>query len=157
MCYNTSKWYNLRPCSRGRGLVNICYVTFSVISGMGWIWSTNVEMHSVSSLAWDRFSQHRLRYIFCHCWHDTFWSTNVQMHFVPSVAWVGFRQHILRYILYPLWHGMVLFHTCWDTLHFLASMGWVWSHMLRYISCPRCKGRTSFTLVKVHLFYRTET
>jgi hypothetical protein len=55
----------LCPCWNGRDLVNKCLDVFCILAGMGWFWSTHVEIDSVSSLAWDAFGQHMLRYILC--------------------------------------------------------------------------------------------
>jgi hypothetical protein len=47
----------LCPRWHGKGLVNRCCYTFCVVAGMGWVWSTHVEIHVESSLAWDGFGQ----------------------------------------------------------------------------------------------------
>ena len=47
---------------RGRGFVNTCGDKFCVLAGMGGVYSKHVEIHCVSSLAWDGFGQHMFRY-----------------------------------------------------------------------------------------------
>jgi len=42
---------------------------FCVLTGMRLGWSTNVEMHYVTSLALDGFGQHMLRNVLCRRWH----------------------------------------------------------------------------------------
>jgi hypothetical protein len=57
----------LCPRCNGRDLFNTCCDAFSVFGVMGWFLSTHVEMHLVSSLAWDVFGLHMLRCI----WHPS--------------------------------------------------------------------------------------
>ena len=40
------------------------FETFYVLAGMGWVWSTQVEIHFVSSLSCAGFGQLKLRYIY---------------------------------------------------------------------------------------------
>ena len=112
------------------GFANTCWVTFSAISGIGWIWSTNVEMHFVTSLAWGKVSQHKLRCIFCHCWHDTCLST------------------LLRFILCPRWHGIGLVNISqlWNIFFVIVGMTPVCHQMLRCIFCPRWRNTCYDTL-----------
>ena len=96
---------SLRICWHGMGLCNTKWVTYCVFARMGWVWSTHVEMHFVSSLAWKGFGQYMLRCILCPPWHgidlvnissDTFCvlagmgrvcSTHVSMDYLSSLAW----------------------------------------------------------------------
>ena len=48
----------LCPSWHGRGLINTCYDTFSVLAGVGGVCSTRVEMHFISLLAWEGFVKH---------------------------------------------------------------------------------------------------
>ena len=57
--------YTLCLCRHGRGLVKTCRDIFCVLAGVGWVRSTHVKMHFVSSLSWDVYGQHILRQIFC--------------------------------------------------------------------------------------------
>jgi hypothetical protein len=52
-------------------------------------------------------------------WHRLGWSTQVDMLFVYPLAWEGIGQRML-------------YAFC-----VIASMGWVWSSVLRLILCPR--------------------
>jgi hypothetical protein len=45
-------------------LVNACGDAFCVLTGMGWVWSTHVEVYSVSSHM-GGFGQYMLRCILC--------------------------------------------------------------------------------------------
>ena len=47
------RWY-------GRGFANTCLDKFCGLAGMGVFWSTHVDIHFVSSLAWEVFGQHML-------------------------------------------------------------------------------------------------
>jgi hypothetical protein len=53
-----------------KGLVNSCWIAFYVLSGIGAVWSTHVETHILSLLAWDEFELHVLRCIFSIWLHD---------------------------------------------------------------------------------------
>jgi hypothetical protein len=119
----------LSPYWHGRGLLNTCWDTFCVLACMGGVWSTHMETHVVSSLAWDGFG-----------------ITKVEIFFVSSLAWDGFRQLTLRcilchlkfrYIFCPPWPGRGLFNICWYAFSVVAGLGVVCQHMLRYILCPR--------------------
>jgi len=143
--------YIFCPLWHGKCLVNTCRDTICVLFVMGGVFSTQVEIHFMSSRIWDRLSHHNLRYISCPCWHesslvntfrDTFrflagmggdafcvvacmervWSTHVEIHFVSLLARKGFCQHTSRYILCPRWHGRGLVNTCCDTFCVLAGM-----------------------------------
>jgi hypothetical protein len=85
------------------GLVNTFKGTIYVLSGMGWVWATKVEIHILSSLAWKRFGQ-----------------TQVEIHFVFLLAWEGFGQHMLRCIFCPRLHERGLVNTSRDTFYVLA-------------------------------------
>ena len=132
--------YILCPREHGKGLVKSCRDTFYVLSGMGWVWSVHVEIrllrdlvntywdtfyvfdgmelvwtlqveiHFVSSLAWDRFSQHMLRWCLYPCWHL-----------------MEFGQHMLWHIMCTRWNGRNLVNKCWNALWVVASMGMFWS------------------------------
>jgi len=92
------------------GLVYKFWDAFYVFPGIGWIWSTQVEILFVSSLSLERFCQHMLR---CIC-----------RFMLPCN---GLGQHILSYILYPPWHGMGFSNTSWDIFCVPADMGAAWS------------------------------
>ena len=116
-----------------------------MLAGMGWVWSTQVDMHFLCSMAWVGFSEHKLICILCASWdgmdlvntyRDAFrvlavmgrvCSTLIDMHIVCSLAWDGFGQQILRCIVCPRWHGMCLVNTCSDNVCELAGIEWVWS------------------------------
>ena len=86
---------------------------FLILAGMEEVWSTQVELHFVSPLAWDRLDQHK--YILCPSWHERGFvntsrhtiyvlagirgvgSTQVKIHFMSLLACEMFGQHILRY------------------------------------------------------------
>jgi hypothetical protein len=122
------------PTWHGRRLVYKCSDIFYVLADMGWVCSSHVEFSFVSSLAWKRFGQQKLRYILCNRWHRMGLATNVGIHFVSSRAWEVYVRHKLRYIFCH--HGWV-----WSThaeLQFLYSQAWegFGQHMLRYILFP---------------------
>ena len=64
------------------GLVNTYGETFCVLTSMGSFWSVHVEMHFVSSLAWDGYVPCMFRYFFVH----RYLATNVDMHFPRDMA-----------------------------------------------------------------------
>ena len=125
-----SSWGTFCVIAAMRGVFfNTCWVAFSDLAGLGGVWSTQVEMHFVSVLAWDGFGQHQLSYILFPHWHgiglvntswDPFcvlvgmgvvWSKHVDMHFLSSLAWEESGQHKARYILGPRWHEWCLVNT----------------------------------------------
>jgi hypothetical protein len=53
-----TRWDSLCLRWQGRGLVNTWWDAICVVTGAGGIWSTQVEMHFVSSMAWEGFGQH---------------------------------------------------------------------------------------------------
>ena len=112
----------LYPRWHGMGLVNECWDTFYVLDGMGRVWSTNVEIHFLSSLAllgfgqhnfrynlsflaWEEFVQHKFRYIYGPRFKGGVWSKEVEVHFVNMLALEGF------------------FNACWDAFYVIAFMG----------------------------------
>ena len=123
--------------------VNTSWDIFCVLVGMGWVWSTHVEMPSQSCLEWDLFGQHMLRCILCPSWNGWYlvyscwdtvivlagiggdWSTHVEMHYVFSLYWDNFDLYKSRYILCLCCH--------FDR---------VGQHKLSFILCPRwhCMG-----------------
>ena len=115
-----------------------------VLAGIWRISSTKFELHFVSSLSWEGFSQLMvkcnlcvlscmggvLRWIKCRCWLgrglvNTCW----------DAYWVLVGvQHMLRFILFPHWHGRS------DKPYFVSSLifeGFC-QQKLRYILCPLC-------------------
>ena len=73
-----------------------------VRAGIG-VWLSQIEIHFVSSLAWERFGQHKMRFIFMFSLFDGFaqqklrynfvfagleavWSTCVKINFVSSLT-----------------------------------------------------------------------
>jgi len=71
---------------------------FCVPAGMELVWIPQVVIHFVSSLAWERFSQHMLRWNLHPCWHL---STHVVIHYVSVLKWEVFGQHILKCNMIP--------------------------------------------------------
>ena len=171
-------WYILFPCSHGVGLVNKSWNIFCVLAemffffkkcweagmwlvclahvvyfpdGMRCVWSTQVEIHFVSSLAWEgfgqmlrfilrpcwhrKFGQHMLRFILCHRRLGIIWTTLVEMYFETSIARKGIGQEMLRYTLCPRW-------LTFDQHKFLSSLAWEYfaQNMLGSILCLRWHG-----------------
>ena len=89
-----------------RGLVKTCWGTFCVFSGIGWMWSTFVEINFASLHARELFIQHILRCIF----------------FV-LIGMGGIFPHMLRYNFYYLWHGRGSVNTSWGTLMWRDGFG----------------------------------
>ena len=121
--------YILRSLWFRMGLVNKCWDSFCVIVGIWGVCSTHVEMHFVSSLAWDGLGQ---------CMHgiEVFCSSHFEVHFVCSLAWVGFSEHKSICILCACWHGLSLCNTCWDEILLSLKCEGLGQHELRYILCP---------------------
>ena len=137
MCWNGR--YILCHHWHMRGLVNTYRDAFWVLAG---VWSTQVHIHFMRSLAWDVFDQHELRCILCASWlgmdlfntsWDTFWvlagmglvcPTHVAIDFLSVLAWDCFA------------------NTCLDSsshveMHFACSLIEFWKHKLRCILWPR--------------------
>jgi len=96
------------------------HVVMNFLDGMGWVWSSQVDLHFVCLLAWLGFR-----------------TSLVGIHFVSSLTWEGIVQNEMRFILGPRWHGMGLVNTCGDGVSVCAGMGGFGKHMLRYILCSR--------------------
>ena len=146
-----------------------CWYTFSVLAVMGWVWTTHVEIHFESLLAWEGFGQHMLMSLLSHRWHskgllytssDAFfvlagmgelYSTHVEIQIVSSLAWDGF--------------GHTCWGTCWvligmeevlsthDEIHFVSSLAWerIGQHMLRCNFVLDRMGSVCFTHVRYML------
>ena len=103
-----------------------------VLAGIGCVWSTHVEMHFVSLLAWGEFiyknftknlfETNFFEEIFLQQKMSTrkfsvlarmrcVWSSQVKIKFVSMLAWDGFGQHMVRFILCPRWYGRCLVNT----------------------------------------------
>jgi hypothetical protein len=67
----------------GMGLIKACKDAYSVLAGMGGVWSTQVELHFVSSLAWDES-------FFVLADMKGIWLTHVEINTVSSLAWEVF-------------------------------------------------------------------
>jgi hypothetical protein len=66
---------------------------------MGWVWSTHVEMHFVSALAWEVFGQLMLRCILFPRWHGlVMFLACLDAFLCNAYLEVGFGQQILRCI-----------------------------------------------------------
>ena len=88
-------------------------------------YSTHVEKHVESSLAFKDFGQHMFIYTLCSRRYrrglvitsgDAFgslagmgwvWSTRFEINFVSFRPRDGFGQYVLKCILFPRWHGRV--------------------------------------------------
>jgi hypothetical protein len=57
---------------------------------MGWVWSTRVEMHVMSSIAWEAFDQHMFKYILIPRWDEMCLANTCSDAFFAQVAWDGF-------------------------------------------------------------------
>jgi len=95
---------------------------------LGWVWSTHVEIHVETLLAFEVFVQDMLRYILfprryrrglVYKSEDAFcvlagmvriWLSYLEI-FLSSLAYKWFLQHVLRYILCLHWHGICLVNT----------------------------------------------
>ena len=141
--------YILCPCCHGRDLVKSSWDIFWVPAGMLCVWSAQVKIHIVSSMAWEGFGQHMLKCIcllvglggFGHLMLKCilcpmFWSTCVEIHFFvrwhvrsfDNTCWdynfVSPRCHgmglVIHFVSSLAWVGLV--NICWDTFCFLAGM-----------------------------------
>ena len=95
--------YMLCPPRHGRGLAKNVEMICS------YAWATRVEIHFASSLVWEGFGKHRMRWTFCSCW-------SIHM----------FGQHFFRYILFYCWHMRGFLKTHWDAVCVHTGIGWVW-------------------------------
>ena len=104
-------------------LVNTCWDAFYRLAGMVSICSTQVDMHFVSTLAFNDFGHTNWDAFRVLAGMGGVCSTHVEMHFMFLQTWVG--QHMLRFILSALWHVMDFVSSYWFCV--LAGMSWVWS------------------------------
>ena len=88
--------YILCPRCHGMSLIITCCDAFCVLEGIVGVWSVQVQMHFVFSLALERLVQYELRYIMGSCWHGRVSSTQVEIHFVCPRAWDGFGEYMQR-------------------------------------------------------------
>ena len=100
------------PSLSCKQFVNTGRNAFSVLAGMGGVWSTHVEINFLSSLAWDGFVRHMFDTLCVLADMGGVWSTHVEIHSVSVLACLGFGQHMLRCVLSPCWHGSGLDKTC---------------------------------------------
>ena len=137
--------YILSPPLNGRGLVNTRWDTFCFLAGTGRFFSTQVEMHFVSSPPWEEISQSKFWYILMYIlylrWHGTVitcyealyvlsaiggdYSKQVVLSLVNSTCCIGGSIYKLKYILSPCWIHSCLVNTSWDKFRVFACMGWV--------------------------------
>jgi hypothetical protein len=140
-----------------KGLVNSNIDTCCVLGGMGSVWSTQVDMHYLFSLALEGYVQHMFGCIFCLLWHgkclvntnwdkyfvlagsEWVWSTHFEINSISSWPCEEFGQHMLRCIYLLAGMGLV-----WTTQveTFLSSLAWkrFGQHKLSYILCSRWHG-----------------
>ena len=108
------------------------------------VWSTHVEIHFVSLLAYEGNAKHMLRCILCPSWHgmilvnacwdatfglwlrgiifNTFWGAFCVLAVIGGVR----STHVEMNIVFSLaWVGML--NTWWDNFFIYAYMGRVWS------------------------------
>ena len=78
---------------------------------MGMVWSAQVEIHFMSSLAWDVLRQHKLRYIFCPRRYRRVLIFTIGDAFCVPAGMVGDYSTHDEMHLCPGWHGRVLFNT----------------------------------------------
>ena len=139
--------------------VNTSWDTFCVLACVEGVWSTYVEMHFVSSLAWEGLVQHLLRIIICPCRHGRslvntswgticvhvsmvgVWSTLVVIHNVFTLAWEWFGQQRFSQHFWDIFCFLAGIKGVWSThfeIHIVISLPWKWVglHMLRCIWCP---------------------
>jgi hypothetical protein len=76
------------------GLVDKRSNVFYILAGVGWDWSTQVDMHL------------ELAGVYC------VWSTHDYLQFVSPLAWERFGQQTLIYILCPRFHWRGFVNTC---------------------------------------------
>ena len=112
---------------------------------------TRVEIHFVSSLVWEGFGNHMMRWTFCSCWYGRVWSTHVEIQFVLSMAYKVFAQHILRCFLCPRCFGLSCVIACWFFILCVRWHGMAFDHHVHFAFCvfstrveihfPRWNGR----------------
>ena len=96
-------------------------------------WWTHNKLHFVSSLAWDGFCQHKLRYVLGSRWHVWDLVNTCCDWFFIRAGMGGFRQHKFKYYISDHWHEIDLINSCWDV--FLSWLEWkvCGQHMIRRI------------------------
>ena len=74
----------------GKRCVWSTQVQIHIVSPLAWVWSKLFEMNIVYSLACDGFVQHNWHTFFVFPWMGGVCSTFVKVHFGSSLAWEGF-------------------------------------------------------------------
>ena len=71
---------------------------------MGWVWSTQVEIHFFSSPTLEGIGQHKLRYILWPRWYGMSLINTCCDGLSARAGMVLYGQHMLGYILCFSWH-----------------------------------------------------
>ena len=88
---------------------------------------THVEMHLMSSLAWEGLGPQILRSFLCSLRYGLRLFIICYGGHSARADMVVFGQHMLRYILCYRWNMRFLRNTCRDAICDLVVIGWVWS------------------------------
>jgi hypothetical protein len=112
------------------------------VSSLEWEgFSTHVEKHVESSLAFKDFGQHMFRYTLCSRRYrrGLVITSGDALCFLAGMVGVWSSYVVIHFC--SLWHLRGFFNTC--CINFVSSLAWegFGQHMLRRISCPLWHGR----------------
>ena len=116
-----------------------CWDWFCVFDGMGWVWSSHVDMHFWSLQVCDGFHQQCLSCILCIAGMEFIWSKQVGIFLCPrwyACIWKTY------FTMEPCWNERI-----WSTnvnIPFVSSptLEGLSQHALIYILCLRCHVNT---------------
>ena len=152
MCFSNTYSSTFWPRWNGRRFVHSYWYKFYFVGDMGGVWSTHVEIHFVSSLTWDRFLQHMLRYTLCLRMHGSC-LVNARWNAFSVLTHVG---EIFFKICWYIFCGMICVWSTQVEIHIVYLLAWevffpyklAWEgfgkHILRYLSFPHWQGRGLF-------------
>ena len=129
-------------------LVITCWGAFFVFVGIGWIWSTHVEVHLLFSLPLDGLGQHMVICILSLGWHarvNTWWDAFITF---AGIEWAWANT------LCPRLNWMSFVNTCWDSFCVLAGLRWIWPTHIVILFCVLARIRCVWSSrVEMHFMY----
>jgi len=97
-----------------------------VLANIRGVLSTEVEIYFVSSLSWEEFGQHMLKWTLCVlAVLEGVWSSHVAMYILSAIAWDG-----LRYVLFAQRLWIIMVNIFWGAFCVFASIRCIRSKQL---------------------------
>ena len=97
--------YMLCPRFYGQIVVNPSWDIFCVLTGMGWDWSTQIEMDFVPSLVWHWIGQQMSRWILRWCRSCLFNTCSDSFCILDGIGWFLLTHHLMLFVSLLEWEG----------------------------------------------------